>query len=168
MSLTIRNVRNDDHDAALALNESVIPHVNSIDLDKMAWFAEFADYFRIAELDGIMTGLLVGFRPGSTYESRFYQWFCDNYADFAYIDRVAVAPHARRSGVARQLYMDFEKHFAQAVPALACEVNVLPRNTASMSFHRRLGFEQVEHAIIEPGVREVARLLKQTGGIEKR
>ena len=32
----------------------------------------------------------------------------------------------------------------------------------------KAGFEQVEHAIIEPGVREVARLLKQTGGMEKR
>jgi predicted GNAT superfamily acetyltransferase len=160
MTVTIRDVRSDDLDAALALNEAVVPHVNSVSLDKMAWFGDFADYFRVAESHGIIAGMLVGFRPGSSYESRFYHWFCDNFEDFAYIDRVAVAAHARRSGVARQLYIDFEKHFEHVVPALACEVNVLPPNAASMSFHTSMGFEQIEHAVIEPGVREVARLLK--------
>ncbi len=161
MTVTIRNVCNDDLDAVLALNEAVVPHVNSINQDKMAWFGEFADYFRVAESNAKIAGMLVGFRPGSSYESRFYHWFCDNYADFAYIDRVAVAPLARRSGVARQLYVDFEKYFEHVVPVLACEVNVLPPNTTSMSFHQSMGFEQVEHAIIEPGIREVARLLKR-------
>ena len=115
---------------------------------------------RRAQLAGDVVGLLVGFRPGSSYDSRFYQWFCDNYADFAYIDRVAVAIDARRAGIARSLYGDFEAHFAGDVPALACEVNLLPANATSIAFHEAMGFEQVDHAVIEPDVREVSRLLK--------
>jgi len=163
MSINIRNIREADLEAALALNEGVLPHVNSLTPEKMSWFAEFADYFRVAEQDGKLAGMLVGFRPGSTYESVFYHWFCKNFADFAYIDRIAVAADARRSGIARKLYVDFEVHFRDSVPALACEVNLLPANATSVAFHQSMGFEQVEHAIIDPGVREVSRLLKRLG-----
>lgn len=163
MSINIRNVREADLEATLALNEAVLPHVNSLTLERMSWFAEFADYFRVADEDGKIAGMLVGFRPGSPYESAFYRWFCENFPDFAYIDRIAVAADARRSGIARKLYFDFEECFRDSVPALACEVNLLPSNTTSVAFHQSMGFEQVEHAIIEPGVREVARLLKRLG-----
>jgi predicted GNAT superfamily acetyltransferase len=164
MQVNIRNIEDHDLDAALALNESVLPHVNSLSSEKMAWFAGQADYFQVADNGGSIVAMLVGFLPGSSYDSPFYQWFCDTYPLFAYIDRVAVCPDLRRSGLAAMLYQDFEATFSESVPMLACEVNILPANATSMAFHKRMGFEQIEHAIIAPGVREVARLAKTTQG----
>lgn len=160
MQVDIRNVSEDDLDAALALNESVVPHVNSIDIGKMAWFARHADYFRVADSNGSMVAMLVGFLPGSSYDSSFYRWYCDRYPSFAYIDRVAVSPAVRRSGLAAKLYDDFGRTFAASVPMLACEVNIIPANPISMAFHQRMGFFQLQRAVIDPGHREVARLAK--------
>lgn len=160
MDAQIRKVRHNDLEAALALNESVVPHVNSISLQKMSWFAEHADYFRVVDGGSDIAGLLIGFRPGSAYDSPYYRWFCDNFDDFAYVDRVAIANTARRRGLASRLYRDFESHFQGQVPRLACEVNLLPANDTSIAFHQRLGFDTVEEAVIEPGKRAVARLVK--------
>jgi predicted GNAT superfamily acetyltransferase len=164
MQYVIRDVSEDDIDAALALNQAVVPHVNSINVEKMTWFAEHADYFRVAEGDDRVAAMLVGFLPGSAYDSQYYRWFCTNYPLFAYIDRVAVDLGLRRAGLARALYDDFEETLGQFVPMLACEVNILPANAGSMAFHEQMGFEQIEHGVIDPGVREVARLMKATEG----
>jgi predicted GNAT superfamily acetyltransferase len=38
-------------DAALALNEAVVPAVNSLDPDRMRWFFKAADYCRVVGRD---------------------------------------------------------------------------------------------------------------------
>lgn len=160
MPLIIRNVEERDLEAVLELNEAVVPHVNSVNLDKMSGFAERADYFRVADDNGTIVAMLIGYLPKSDYESLFYRWFCDRYPLFAYIDRVAVQADLRRAGLAAKLYQDFENHFCDSVPMLACEVNILPANAASVAFHERMGFRQVEHAVVTPDVREVSRMIK--------
>jgi ribosomal protein S18 acetylase RimI-like enzyme len=59
--------------------------------------------------------------------------------DKAYIQFVAVVPHARRTGLARALYEGFfriarhgQRHVVNAVTA--------PTNTNSIAFHHRMGF----------------------------
>ena len=103
---------------------------------------------------------LVGFRPGTGYMSPNYRWFCEHYDEFAYVDRVAVAAGARRSGIATRLYDDFAAAMPPSVPVMTCEVNVRPPNESSMEFHRRLGFEQVGSLASDSGDKEVAMLLK--------
>ena len=96
-----------DLETVLALNEASVPHVNSIDLDQMRWFASNAFYFRVARVDEKFAGFLIGLGPGLDYGSENYRWFCDHYGDFGYVDRVAVDKSARRLGVASRLYDDF-------------------------------------------------------------
>ena len=48
-SLIIRNVRHFDLDAVLVLNQSEVPHVGSIDADRVRWYENNANYFRVAE-----------------------------------------------------------------------------------------------------------------------
>ncbi|MDJ0939327.1 MAG: GNAT family N-acetyltransferase, partial [Woeseiaceae bacterium] len=96
MDVTIRDVRASDLDAVLELNEAVVPDVNSLSIADLQWFADSAHYFRIAHAGDRFASFLIGMRPGTDYASPNYRWFVENYDDFGYIDRIAVAEHARR------------------------------------------------------------------------
>jgi len=160
MGIIIRDIGDADIDAVHSLNQSEVPHVGSVNLDQMRWYATNANYFRVVIANDQLAAYLVGFRPGSSYGSPNYRWFCERYDEFAYVDRVAVAAYARRSGHASTLYDDFAASLPQAVPIMTCEVNIKPPNESSMSFHRQLGFEQVGSLRSEDGSKEVAMLVK--------
>jgi predicted GNAT superfamily acetyltransferase len=161
MHLEIQKVASRDLDEVLALNESEVPHVGRIDIDRLRWFAEHATYFRVARQDDRLAAFLIGLRPGSSYDSINYRWFCDRYAEFAYVDRVAVAAHARRRGLASLLYKDFAAAMPAPVKIMTCEVNIQPPNEQSMRFHKQLGFSEVGTLSSDAGRKRVALLVKQ-------
>ncbi len=161
MDIIIRDVMDQDFDAVLSLNQSEVPHVGSIDIERMHWFSTNAHYFRIALLDEQIAAYLIGLRPGTSYSSQNYRWFCERYEDFAYVDRVAVAEFARRRGLASRLYDDFAASVSASVADMTCEVNLRPANESSMRFHQRLGFRQVGTQTVEDGCKEVAMLAKR-------
>jgi predicted GNAT superfamily acetyltransferase len=150
-----------DIDEVLALNEASVPHVSSFDLEQLRWFTEQAFYFRVAHVDDRFAGFLIGIRPGINYNSENYRWFCENYGDFGYIDRVAVAPEARRLGIASALYDDFANELRGHAQVMTCEVNIRPANETSMRFHERHEFVQVASQETENGTKEVALMEKR-------
>jgi len=158
--MQVTAVKPADLDDVLALNEASVPHVSSIDLAQMRWFAAHAPYFRVARLEGRLAGFLIGLRPGLDYGSENYRWFCDNYADFGYVDRVAVDSAARRRGIATRLYDDFADTLRGVVKHMTCEVNTRPANESSMRYHELQGFVQVASQETEGGSKEVAMLEK--------
>ena len=160
MDHIIRDVTTGDLDEILSLNEEVVPAVNSIPIEKMHWFAEHAAYFRVATADDRLASFLIGLRPGIDYESPNYRWFCEHYDDFAYVDRVAVAGHARRHGLATTMYDDFRRSLPESVALMTCEVNLKPPNESSMRFHERYGFTQIGSQAIDGGQKEVALMAK--------
>ena len=159
--MQISDITAEDLDTALALNEASVPHVSSIDLEKIRWFAAQAFYFRSVRVDGRFAGFLIGLRPGIDYTSENYRWFCENYRDFGYIDRVAIAPDARRLGIASALYDDFASKLNGEVRVMTCEVNIRPANATSMRFHDRHGVIQVASQVTENGSKEVALMEKR-------
>jgi len=159
--MQLSDITQADLGAVLALNEASVPHVNSIDLDQMRWFASNAFYFRVAHVDGKFAGFLIGLRPGLDYGSENYRWFCDHYDDFGYVDRVAVDESARRFGVASRLYDDFASRLRGHVDCMTCEVNIRPPNESSMRFHKTHGFAQVATQETEGGSKKVALLEKR-------
>lgn len=161
MSYAIRDVRDEELDAVLRLNEASIPAVNSVSIEQMRWFRAHAAYFRVGVEDGSLGAFLIGMRPGTGYDSPNYAWFCTHYDDFGYIDRVAVADHARRLGLATRLYDDFRSMLPDSVTVMTCEVNLKPPNESSMAFHRRLGFRQVGTQETESGTKQVALMEKK-------
>lgn len=160
MDVIIRDVAESDLDAILSLNQSEVPHLGGVDLPRMLWYASHASYFRVAVDGEHIAAYLVGFRPGTNYDSPNYRWFCERYDDFAYVDRVAVAKFARRHGIASRLYDDFAAVVPASVGLMTCEVNIRPPNISSMTFHERLGFRQVGSQITADGDKEVAMLAK--------
>ena len=160
MELEISDASDRVLDAVLTLNEAEVPHVGAVDIEKMRWFSEHAHYFRVARCGDRLAGFLVGLLPDSPYPSPNYRWFCQRYANFGYIDRVAVADEFRRRGIASRLYNDFTDWLPVEVRMLACEVNLDPPNPASMRFHERLGFEIVGEQALDGGRKTVAMLGK--------
>ena len=158
--MQIKNVTSNDFVDVLRLNEDSLPHVSNIGIDDVQWFADNAAYFRIVRIDERLAGFLIGLRPGTVYSSPNYRWFCDNYDDFAYIDRVAVADWARRRGIADYLYDDFAQSQTN-VPVMTCEVNIRPPNEGSMRFHESQGFTRIGSQAIHDGEKEVAYMEKK-------
>jgi predicted GNAT superfamily acetyltransferase len=160
MDTIIRDVREEDLNDVLILNEEVVPAVNSVPLETMQWFAAHAAYFRVAMIDERLGAFLVGMRPGIAYQSPNYQWFSKRYEDFGYIDRVAVAQHARRLGLGSAMYDDFRRSLPPAVEVMTCEIYTEPPATTSMRFHERYGFSQIDSQKTEGGKKEVALMAK--------
>ena len=157
--MDILSIEHTDFDSVLALNEACVPNVNLINREELQWFVDNAAFARVAKINDRLAGFLIGLRPGTSYQSPNYRWFCDNYENFAYIDRIAVSEWARRKGVAQTLY----ELFIQSQPdasALTCEVNLRPPNVGSMIFHEQLGFRQVASQETNNGEKEVALMEK--------
>lgn len=157
--MKILKIARSDFDAVLELNAASVPHVNLIGDDELQWFTDHAAFVRVVKIDDRFAGFLIGLRPGSNYASPNYRWFCDHYADFAYVDRVAVSQWARRKGIAESLYAAFADS-QPGVPVMTCEVNLRPPNEGSMRFHERQGFRQVSSQQIDGGEKEVALMEK--------
>jgi ribosomal protein S18 acetylase RimI-like enzyme len=91
------------------------------------FFTHFRDTSFVAEEDGELAGFLCGF-------------LSQTYPDQAYVHFVGVAPEHRHAGLAGELY---ERFFAAARAAGRTSVHCVtsPRNTGSIAFHTRIGFE---------------------------
>ncbi|HNP34459.1 MAG TPA: GNAT family N-acetyltransferase [Woeseiaceae bacterium] len=159
MRFELRDVTTSDLAAILELNQSVIPAVNSLTLENLRWFLQNAFYFRLLADAAGLGAFLIGLRPGTDYGSLNYRWFCQRYDDFAYVDRVAVSPRARRLGLASMLYDDVRAALPDDVWAMTCEVNLRPPNDGSLRYHQQRGFRQVGSQETEGGNKEVALML---------
>ena len=158
--MKISLIKENDYEAVLELNANSVPHVNLISESELQWFVDNAALACVAKIDNSLAGLLIGLRPGTSYASPNYKWFCENIEDFVYVDRVAVAESARRKGVADSLYKYFADSQAGA-PVMTCEVNIRPPNPGSMLFHERMGFRQIGSLESEQGKKEVALMEKR-------
>ncbi|MGD9044349.1 MAG: GNAT family N-acetyltransferase [Desulfobacterales bacterium] len=161
-ALKIRDVRKDRLNDLLKLNQSNLPHVGSISMSEMEHLHRQAVYFRIAEFESQTAGFLIAFDPRADYKSLNFQWFKKRYSAFVYIDRIVVAPDARRKGIAFSLYQDLEHFAAQRnMPIMTCEYNLRPQNEISRQFHQRYGFKEVGTQITENGKKTVSLQIKQ-------
>jgi len=158
--MKLLEIKQSDFVEVLTLNEESVPHVSSISDAELQWFSDNAAFLHIAKIDDRFAGFLIGLRPGTEYASPNYRWFCDNYEDFAYVDRVAVSKWARRQGVAETLYNAFAKS-QSGVRVMTCEVNIRPSNETSMLYHERMGFRQIGSQESNGGEKEVAFMEKK-------
>jgi predicted GNAT superfamily acetyltransferase len=134
-----------DLDDVLALNQSWVPHVGSLDRPALeSLLVEAAHSESVRGTAGELLGFLVALGPGADYTSPNYRWFAERHRRFLYVDRIAVSPGAQGRGIGRRLY---ESAAVAAVrlgaPVLCCEVNLFPPNPESQQFHAALGFVEV-------------------------
>jgi predicted GNAT superfamily acetyltransferase len=125
MTVEVRPARPDDYESIVAVVDEWWGRPMARMLPRL-----FLDHFHatslIAERDGELLGFLIGFHSASAPHR-------------AYIHFVGVAPAARGTGLARQLYETF---FAASIQDGCTTVSAItsPMNTASVAFHRAMGF----------------------------
>lgn len=147
-----------DVEAALQLNNANVPALNELDSAELGRLHAMATVALSAEIDGTFAGFCIVFVPGVDYGSLNYAWFSRNYDDFVYLDRIAVHPDFRRYGIGRAFYSTLVQRFTGHYPHLLCEVNIRPRNDASLHFHHSIGFREVGQQETDGGNKTVSLL----------
>lgn len=149
-----------DYSAVLALNAAHTLETGPLDREELADIIDQAFYAR--EVGGGADAFLIAMDQDAAYESPNFDWFKARYPRFLYVDRIIIASHARRRGLARGLYEDL---FVQARRGgheiVACEVNIDPPNPASDALHAALGFEEVGQAVIYGGAKVVRYFVRR-------
>jgi predicted GNAT superfamily acetyltransferase len=143
---------------ALALNNASVPEVNELDENEVIRLADLSEAALVAEVDGAFAGFCWVIGPNQPYGSLNYGWFSRQYDDFVYLDRIAVHPDFRRYGIGRGFYDQLVHHFTGTRPVILCEVNVRPRNDASLKFHESIGFREVGQQDTDGGKKTVSLL----------
>ncbi len=161
MTLNIRDVREHEMDAVLALNNAAGASILALDMAQLRVLAEQAAYFRVAEADGQLAGFLVALREDANYTSPNFRWFRERYEQFLYIDRIVIARAYRRIGLGRVFYADVTSFAEVRVPLLACEVFLEPRDDVAVLFHGTYGFQEVGQQLMAEVNRHVALLAKE-------
>lgn len=140
-----------------ALNEAEVPDVGALDAEAFTALLDLAAATTVVWLGGRIAGFVVLFDEGSSYASPNYRWFAARHDAFAYVDRVVIAPWARRRGLGARLYAAAIAHAGDR--PLAAEVNTVPSNEDSLAFHARQGFIEVDR-VSRGADKEVAMLLR--------
>ncbi|HEU4665916.1 MAG TPA: GNAT family N-acetyltransferase [Dokdonella sp.] len=144
MAALLRDAVASDHDAVIALNADEVHHTSAMGRERLRELAALAGAFRVALVDGEVAAFLLAMPDHVAYRNDNYAWFAARYERFAYVDRVVVGARWQGAGIGSLLYRDlFAWARAQAIPAVACEFNLVPPNEPSRAFHARHGFAEV-------------------------
>ena len=139
----LRALTESDVRPVLDLNEAHVELLAPMDEVRLRHLHDLAHQFAVVDVAGRFGGFVVTFAPGAGYDSENYRWFEERYGDgFFYLDRVVVDPSLRRQGVAGRVY-DLVEAVAAPYGLLALEVNLVPRNDASLAFHAARGYVEV-------------------------
>lgn len=161
--MIVRAFHSHDVESVLALNNANVPDLNELDAAEVARLAALADAALVAEVDGRFAGFCWVLSPGKQYGSLNYGWFSRHFDDFVYLDRIAVLPEFRRSGIGRRFYDELVRQFTGVWARLVCEVNVRPRNDRSLAFHHSIGFREVGQQETDGGRKTVSLLSLELG-----
>ena len=133
----------------LDINQANTPALGDETLETMTQLLEWSPIALGCDVEGELAGFCLVMAPGLPYTSSNYRWFSERYADFAYLDRVALRADHQGRGFGTALY----RHVEQCIEAewFTLEVNLDPPNEGSIRFHSRLGFVEVGQQITPSG-----------------
>lgn len=160
MSIVIRDVREHELDSVLAMNNAAGIGILPMDAAKVRFFWENADYFRVAEVDGLIAGFLIALSNDAVHDSSNFKWFSERHERFLYIDRIVIASARRSVGVGRVFYGDVQSFAETRYPHLAAEVFIENDNHPALLFHGSFGFREVGQHVMAPGNIRACMLLK--------
>ena len=133
----------EDLDQIWAINQENIPEVGTIpDLERLNKLIEWSSHIIVARGNEI-AGFILLMREGLDYDSLNYHFFNIKEYPFLYVDRVAIKDGHRRQGLGSKIYEKTIEIAKDLGVITCCEVNTLPRNDPSLTFHKSFGFKEV-------------------------
>ena len=138
----LRPLRDTDVADVLTLNDRNVVKLAPMDEARLHELRETADRFDVLDVDCAFAGFVITFAPGTAYDSDNYRWFAARHERFYYLDRIVLHEGFRRRGLGGQVYDELER-VAAPYTRLALEVNLVPRNDASLAFHAARGYREV-------------------------
>ena len=140
----LRALTESDVPRVLALNEAEVKMLAPMDELRLRLLHDVAHQFAVIDVDSTFGGFVVTFAPGTDYDSENYRWFTERHGEhgFYYLDRIVLHEDFRRQGLGGFVY-DALEPVAARHGRMALEVNVVPRNDASLAFHERRGYVEV-------------------------
>jgi hypothetical protein len=157
--INVRAASRADQPQLLELNNSAVPAVNALSVERFAHLLAQSIWVGVAERAGEPVGFLLALDQNAVYDSLNFRFFHARFDRFAYVDRVVVAPDAQSAGVGSKLYAELFAAVA-AYPLAVCEVNIKPSNPGSLRFHERLGFTAIGEQDTERGTKRVRLLVR--------
>ena len=149
-----------DAQLLLDINETGVPGVNSIHLEKARWLIDHAAAALLALAQGRPAGVLIALPEDCRFDSDYFRWFTGRYINILYLDRVIVLDWARGQRVATCLYDEVHRLSARMGVAVVSEVYSLPANPVSTRFHTRCGYLQIGSQVIGQEGKVVSKLIK--------
>jgi predicted GNAT superfamily acetyltransferase len=159
--MRLRDIMPADHAAVLALNQASVLELSPLDDQRLRYILTLAHRGLLIERDGETLAFAIAIAPGADYDSRNYVRLGELFERFLYLDRIAVAGHARRQGLGATLY-DAIEDAARAFGRMVLDVNVSPPNEPSLAFHAARGYQPLEH--VQHADKTVVLMSKELGG----
>ena len=127
----------------IILNNSYSPFLGPLDsIDQTEKLLNMSLYTLVLMDQDTIKGFCVVFKENSDYGSQNYKYFNKKHKEFLYIDRIGISEDLKQKGLGTSMYKHIFNNNSNNVPVCA-EVNSIPLNKASISFHLRLGFKEV-------------------------
>jgi uncharacterized protein len=164
--IRIRVLEPRDHERVLELNQASVQELSALDEQRLQYILALAHRSLVATSDdGNVLAFALAIAPSTDYDSLNYTTLSEMFESFLYLDRIAVADSARRKGLGAALYDAME---AAAAPfgRMVCDVNIEPRNDASLAFHTARGYREVGE-LSHGDVKTVALMSKELRAPER-
>ena len=151
-----------DFASILRINRESSPHVATLDAAELQRLIGLASVSTVSVGASGVVAYLLAMAHHASYDGEEFQRFRSQLTtSFLYVDQVAVCAEAQGQGIASTLYMHVEQWArSHGIAHLCCEVNLEPANSASLDFHHKMGFRELERLDTLDG-RRVALLTKE-------
>ncbi len=161
--MKLRRATAQDRPRILQLNEASVQELSPLDGQRLDYILALAHSCLVAERDdGQVVAFAIAVAPGADYDSTNYSWLAERFERFLYLDRIAVDAACRRQGVGALLY-DAMEDAAAGYGRMVCDVNIAPRNDASLAFHAARGYREVGE-LAHGEAKTVALMSKELAG----
>ena len=153
----IRDARESDYAAIVDLNTSEVQHTSAMDINRVRYLDSISAYQRVAILNNQAAAFLLAMKDHTPYKNDNFGWFSSRYEKFLYIDRIVVGRPFQGCKIGTLLYRDIFDYARKAtIPVIACEVNLVPPNESSLTFHARFNFIEIGSQWVADGQKQVS------------
>ena len=127
-----------------SINQENIPEVGDVSaIEDFRALVNWSENIFVYKFESIIKAFVLCMREEQTYHSLNYKYISSRFQKFLYVDRIAVQENFRRKGIAEKIYTTVIDKGKENNLDILCEVNTRPPNEPSMTFHRKMGFEEV-------------------------